>query len=121
MQLLPLSLMVAVENVASAARPCVGLRARTDCVSEGDERLRSYVLHAGRNRLPRLRGREAAVANMRSSIIIAIQLAHGATAFMATAQRWPTNASGLWRPEEIALRGGAMSALWELPDRCARF
>ena len=65
--------------------------------------------------------REATVANMRSSIIIAIQLAHGATAFMATAQRWPTNASGLWRPEEIALRGGAMSALWELPDRCARF
>ena len=41
------------------------------------------------------------------------------TAFMSTAQRWPSNESGLWRPEEIALRGGAMSALWEMPHECA--
>jgi hypothetical protein len=38
-----------------------------------------------------------------------------ASAFMAAAQRWETNASGLWRPEQIALRGGFVSAVWDLP------
>ena len=37
-------------------------------------------------------------------------------AFVSIAQRWPSNTSGLWRPEEIALRGGTLSALWSLPD-----
>ena len=57
---------------------------------------------------------------MRAPFIHLITIIAPCRAWMATAQRWPTNASGLWRPEEIALRGGAMSALWELPDRCAR-
>lgn len=42
--------------------------------------------------------------------------AHHAEAWMAIAQKWPTNASGLWRPEQIALRGGAVSGLWNTPS-----
>ena len=38
-----------------------------------------------------------------------------ANAWMGSAQRWPSNASGLWRPEAIAVRGGVLSALWEEP------
>ena len=36
-----------------------------------------------------------------------------ASAWIATAQLWPTNASGLWRPEKIAMRLGAVSAVWD--------
>jgi hypothetical protein len=43
--------------------------------------------------------------------------AASAEAWVASAQTWPTNESGLWRPEAISLQGGAMSALWEMPDR----
>ena len=34
-------------------------------------------------------------------------------AWVASAQRWPSNASGLWRPEAVAVRNGAISALWD--------
>ena len=40
-------------------------------------------------------------------------------AWISIAQRWPGNSSVLWRPEEISARGGAISALWTMPDTCA--
>ena len=62
---------------------------------------------------------EMRVAFQQPLAVLALLLATPADGFISIAQRWPANTSQLWRPEEIALRGGAISALWPLPDRCA--
>ena len=60
------------------------------------------------------------VHSMRSILLSVLLAATPCSGFVAMAQRWPSNASGLWRPEQIALRGGALSAIWELPNGCAQ-
>ena len=45
--------------------------------------------------------------------LLAATLLQPASAWIATSQLWSSNASGLWRPEQIALRVGAVSGLWD--------
>ena len=53
---------------------------------------------------------------MRLAILFAALLLPCTEAWIATAQLWPSNYSNMWRPEEIAMRGGALSALWPMPE-----